>query len=124
MSVYRDYEGEEVYEDHSEAEDGLRVGDFDDYERLDYSEDLNFNDAASVGSVVDDVEVVGAGGGFSPAQSIRPDVASGTVSDARSDELDITPFLCPDHGMNLDEGCERCERSKRLSTLRFWNPFM
>ena len=103
MSAPRDYEGEEYYKDHSGAEDGFRFGDFD-HDRLDYDEDDSFNDAASVGSVAEDVQEVGAGRDYSSAPPTRPKAEFEAPSDARSEELDITPFLCPDHGMNLDEG--------------------
>ena len=108
MSAHRDYEGEEYYKDHSGAEDGFRFGDFD-HDRLDYDEDDSFNDAASVGSVAEDVQEVGAGRDYSSAPPTHPEAEFEAPSDARSEELDITPFLCPDHGMNLD----RCDRAKR-----------
>ena len=89
------------------ADDGLRYGDFDglDYEDTDRGyarDDPNVNDDTVGGEV---------GGESSPAYHTGDDDDVPAVK-VRDSDIDIGSILCPDHSLNLDPGCSRCDEVK------------
>ena len=108
MSEFRDSRGYDVEEEENQAyraDDGLRLGDYD-LDGLDYEDTGYYGIGTSDPGDVDVREEGEVGGELSPAHSTHEPVVS------PGSDIDIAPLLCHDHGLNLDDSCDRCEKAK------------
>ena len=113
MSRFEDIFREQE-EESREADDGVD-GDGFDHDRLDYEDTGDYGAGYSDENINEFEYDDGLGGNASPGLDSKVEGLDANVEvpdTAQDSDLDISALLCPDHGLNLDHGCPRCERVK------------